>query len=180
MADQLRTNSKLKPSEYATPVLGLIFLRYAEYRFDKAKKKIQEQNAGSRRIPGKSDYQRLGALYLPKEARYSNILKFPEGDDIKSAVINAMKAIEVENEDLKDVLPKLYTKIPKDILFSLLKLFSEFEMDEHGEIFGATYKYFLGKFALAEGQKGGEFFTPTCFYPRSIGCIDELGQQQVY
>lgn len=162
MADQLRTNSKLKPSEYATPVLGLIFLRYAEYRFDKAKKKIQEQNAGSRRIPGKADYQRLGALYLPDEARYSNILKLTEGDNIQQAVIGAMKAIEAENEDLKDVLPKIYTRVPKDSLFSLLKLFSEFEMDEHGDIFGAIYEYFLGKFAMAEGQKGGEFFTPTC------------------
>jgi hypothetical protein len=32
-ADELRANSKLKPSEYSVPVLGLIFLRYADYKF---------------------------------------------------------------------------------------------------------------------------------------------------
>jgi type I restriction enzyme M protein len=73
-----------------------------------------------------------------------------------------MKDIEEENPSLKDVLPKQYRRVPKDVLISLLKAFSEIEMQEHnGDTFGAVYEYFLSKFALSEGQKGGEFFTPT-------------------
>ncbi|WP_313559001.1 type I restriction-modification system subunit M [Ruminiclostridium cellobioparum] len=162
-ADALRTNSRLKSSEYATPVLGLIFLRFADYRFTLAKERIDKQFENSRRQPSNIDYQRLGVLYIPDESRYSYLLNLPESEDIQKAVITAMKGIEEENPnaDLKDALPKQYTRIPKEILISLLKTFSEIDMEEHnGDTFGAIYEYFLGKFALSEGQKGGEFFTP--------------------
>ena len=72
-----------------------------------------------------------------------------------------MKAIEAENEDLKGVLPKTYNKIENSTLVSLLKNFSQIPMDAEGDAFGKIYEYFLGNFARAEGQKGGEFFTPT-------------------
>jgi len=161
-ADSLRTNSKLKSSEYATPVLGLIFLRFADYRFTLAKDKIDKAFENSRRTPSQIDYQKMGVLYIPESARYSNLLNLPESEDIQQAVIQAMKDIEEENPLLKDVLPKQYKRVPKDILISLLKTFSEIEMTENnGDTFGAIYEYFLGKFASSEGQKGGEFFTPT-------------------
>jgi type I restriction enzyme M protein len=159
-ACDLWVNAKLKPSEYATPVLGLIFLRYAEFRFNKAAEKIEASNPNSRRQPGKADYQRLGALYIPDEARFSYLLGLPEEENVQQSVINAMKLIEQENDELKDVLPKIYTRVPKETLLSTMKLFNEFEFDEHGDIFGAVYEYFLGNFAMKEGQKGGEFFTP--------------------
>jgi type I restriction enzyme M protein len=161
-ADSLRTNSKLKSSEYATPVLGLIFLRFADYRFTMAKEKIDKEFENNRRKPSKIDYQKFGVLYLPETARYSNLLLLPESEDIQQAVIQAMKDIEIENDSLKDVLPKQYKRVPKDILISLIKTFSQIDMVENnGDTFGAIYEYFLGKFASAEGQKGGEFFTPT-------------------
>lgn len=161
-ADALRTNSKLKSSEYATPVLGLIFLRFADYRFTLAKDKIDKKFKNSRRTPSQIDYQKMGVLYIPEKARYSYLLQLPEREDVQQAVIQAMKDIETENTSLKDVLPKQYKRVPKDILISLLKTFSEIEMEENnGDTFGAIYEYFLGKFASSEGQKGGEFFTPT-------------------
>lgn len=161
-ADALRTNSKLKSSEYATPVLGLIFLRFADYRFKLAEERVAKEFENSRRRPSKIDYQRQGVLYVPKTARYKYLLELPEAEDIQMAVIQAMKDIEEENPSLKDVLPKQYRRVSKDILVSLLKAFSEIEMEENnGDTFGAVYEYFLSKFALSEGQKGGEFFTPT-------------------
>ncbi|MEA5026965.1 MAG: class I SAM-dependent DNA methyltransferase [Erysipelotrichaceae bacterium] len=161
-ADALRTNSKLKSTEYATPVLGLIFLRFADYRFGLAQQRIDKELAGGRRQPSKIDYQKQGVLYLPASARYDYLLSLPESEDIQSAVTQAMKYIEDENPSLKDVLPKQYRRVPKEILTALLKTFSEIEMRENnGDTFGAIYEYFLGKFALSEGQKGGEFFTPT-------------------
>lgn len=161
-ADALRTNSKLKSSEYATPVLGLIFLRFADYRFQLAEQRVTKEFENSRRIPSKIDYQRQGVLYVPETARYKYLLELPEAEDIQMAVIQAMKDIEEENPSLKDVLPKQYRRVSKDVLISLLKAFSEIEMEENnGDTFGAVYEYFLSKFALSEGQKGGEFFTPT-------------------
>ena len=160
-ADSLRSNSKLKSSEYATPVLGLVFLRFADYRFSQSEPLIDREFKNSRRQPSAIDYHRLGVMYVPPKARYSYLLNLTEEEDIQQAVIQAMKDIEAENPALKDVLFKHYTRVPKDLLQSLLKTFSEIDMQEHnGDTFGAIYEYFLGKFALSEGQKGGEFFTP--------------------
>lgn len=99
----------------------------------------------------------MGVLYIPEKARYSYLLQLPEREDVQQAVIQAMKDIETENTSLK-MFAKQYKRVPKDILISLLKTFSEIEMEENnGDTFGAIYEYFLGKFASSEGQKGGEF-----------------------
>jgi type I restriction enzyme M protein len=72
-----------------------------------------------------------------------------------------MRAIEAENPDLKDILPKTYNRLDNPTLVELLKIMASIPMDIEGDAFGKIYEYFLGKFAMAEGQKGGEFFTPT-------------------
>src|SRR3954463_3285457 len=84
-ADELRANSKLKSSEYSVPVLGLIFLRYADHKFAHAKTKLTAQSTGRRSI-GKTDYQAQGVLYLPDEARFPTLLNLPEGIDIGKAI----------------------------------------------------------------------------------------------
>ena len=71
-----------------------------------------------------------------------------------------MRAIEAENPDLKDILPKDLQPAGKPSLVELLKIMASIPMDIEGDAFGKIYEYFLGKFAMAEGQKGGEFFTP--------------------
>lgn len=159
-ADEFRANSELKSSEYATPVLGLIFLRYADHKFTIAEAELKGKGSG-RRVIGKEDYQALGVMYLPPQARFSHLLKLPEGENIGKAINEAMKAVEAENEELKGVLPRTYTKIDNSILASLLKNFSQIAVDAPGDRFGKIYEYFLGNFARAEGQRGGEFFTPT-------------------
>jgi len=173
-ADQLRANSGLKASEYSMPVLGLIFLRFAEHRFNEAAKEIETEAGQSRRrrAIGKDDYQAKGVLYLPEEARYSRLLTLPEGQNIGRAINEAMKAIETENEDIKGVLPREYNRLANDTLFALLKTFSEIAMDFDGDVFGRIYEYFLGKFALAEGQKGGEFFTPASLVKLIVEVIE--------
>jgi type I restriction enzyme M protein len=170
-ADELRANSKLKSSEYSVPVLGLIFLRFADYKFGEAEKTISRQGTGRRKI-GKTDYQAEGVLFIPETARFATLLNLPEGTDIGKAINEAMKAIEAENEDLRDVLPKTYNRLDKDLLVSLLKNFSAIPMDIEGDAFGKIYEYFLGKFAMAEGQKGGEFFTPTSIVKLIVEIIE--------
>ncbi|MEM4722099.1 MAG: class I SAM-dependent DNA methyltransferase [Candidatus Methanomethylicaceae archaeon] len=159
-ADELRANSKLKASEYSIPVLGLIFLRYADHKFAAAQKELGVKGSGRRQI-GKADYQAKGVLYLPEKARFQNLLTLPEGANIGQAINDAMRAIEAENPDLKDVLPKTYNRLENPTLIELLKIMASVPMDIEGDAFGKIYEYFLGKFAMAEGQKGGEFFTPT-------------------
>jgi len=158
-ADDLRANSNLKSSEYSVPVLGLIFLRYADFKFAQAERELATRGSGRRAI-GKEDYQRRGVLYLPPDARYGKLLGLPEGENIGRAINEAMKAIEADNEELKGVLPKSYNRLGNDLLVSLLKNFSQIEIDPEGDAFGKIYEYFLGAFARAEGQRGGEFFTP--------------------
>ena len=156
-ADELRANSNLKSSEYSVPVLGLIFLRFADQRFARVERELTASlPVGSRRIIGKADYQARGVMYLPPEARFSYLLRLPEGQNTGRAVNEAMKAIEAENEELRDVLPKTYMRINNDTLIALLKTFSEIPMDIEGDVFGKIYEYFLGKFAMSEGQKGGD------------------------
>lgn len=170
-ADELRANSKLKSSEYSVPVLGLIFLRYADFKFAIAEKELKGKGSGRRAI-GKEDYQAKGVMYLPPQARFSKLLDMPEGENIGKAINEAMKAVEAENEDLKGVLPKSYNKIENSTLVSLLKTFSQIAMDAEGDTFGKIYEYFLGNFARAEGQKGGEFFTPTSLVKLIVEIIE--------
>lgn len=170
-ADEFRANSDLKSSEYATPVLGLIFLRYADHRFAVAEKELAGKGSGRRKI-GKEDYQAKGVMYVPPEARFSHLLSLPEGENIGKAINEAMKAVEAENIELKGVLPRTYTKIDNAILVSLLKNFSQIEMDIEGDQFGKIYECFLGNFARAEGQRGGEFFTPTTLVKLIVEIIE--------
>ena len=109
-ADELRANSKLNSSEYSSPVLGLIFLRFADAKFAHAQAVLEKTRTGRRQI-GKADYQAMGVLFLPAEARFSTLLKLPEGTNIGQAINDAMRAIEAKNRDLKDVLPKSYNRI---------------------------------------------------------------------
>ncbi len=82
-----------------------------------------------------------------------------------------MRAIESENPDLKDVLPKTYNRFENALLKELLKTLNSVPMDIEGDAFGKIYEYFLGHFAMSEGQKGGEFFTPTAIVQLIVGII---------
>lgn len=170
-ADEFRANSDLKSSEYSVPVLGLIFLRYADFRFTNAEKALAGKGSGRRQI-GKEDFQAQGVMFLPPTARFSYLLALPEGENIGRHINEAMKAVEAENDELKGVLPKTFNKISNSILVSLLKNFSQIEMDQEGDKFGKIYEYFLGNFARAEGQKGGEFFTPTSLVKLIVEIIE--------
>ena len=158
-ADELRANSGLKASEYGTPVLGLIFLRFADARFEAARERI-EAKASARRKIGPSDYHAEGLIYLPPQARFGALLDLPEGADLGKAVNEAMRLVEEHNPELAGVLPRTYTAIANATIASLLRHISSYTKDLEGDAFGLIYEYFLAKFALAEGQGAGEFFTP--------------------
>ena len=169
-ADQLWANTGLKPSEFSNPVLGLIFLRYAEKKFHETEAKLIESGLDVSEIE-KFDYQAEGALYLPDNARFSYLLDLAEGQDVGRAVNEAMAGVEAENEELKGVLPRSYGKLPNTVLVELLRVLNGLGEIE-GDAFGKIYEYFLGKFALAEGQKGGVFYTPTSIVKLIVEIIE--------
>jgi type I restriction enzyme M protein len=158
--DELRANSHLKAAEYSSPVLGLIFLKFADSRFTEAETALVGRST-SRRTIGKADYQSRGVLYVPDQARFANLLKLPEGENIGKAINDAMAAIEEENPQLAGVLPRTYQEFSNDTLVRLLRSVNSMLGTIQGDAFGKVCEYFLGKFAIAEGQKGGEYFTPT-------------------
>lgn len=170
-ADQLRANSKLRASDYSTPVLGLIFVRYADVRFTRAEAELAGASTVRRTI-GPKDYQAKGVLYLPQGARYSALQNLPEGTNYGKALNDAMRAIEEHNEDLRGVLPTDYTKLDNHTIIELLRIVGSIPDDIEGDAFGRIYEYFLGKFAMAEGQRGGEFFTPTSIVKLIVDIIE--------
>jgi type I restriction enzyme M protein len=173
-ADQLRANSSLTPAEYRGPVLGLIFLAFAEHRFDELRPEL-ELNATERRPVSADDFRARGVLFVPEIARLSWLVELPEGEDLGANIDLAMDAIEATNTGLRSVLPRGYQKLEKSVLLELVRLFAPLPQMVSGDAFGLIYEYFLAEFAADEGRRGGEFFTPqpgqTCStVGSSIGC----------
>jgi len=179
-ADNLRANTDLKSSEYATPVLGLIFLKFADNNYARAEKAINAEFAeltGTRREKPIDDIaiEKCG-FYLPPHARYDYLLHLPEQEDVAKKIKEAMLDIEKYKSELDGVLPRdeyiPLTRTDKTIPAQLLKTFSNIPHDASGDVLGKIYEYFLGNFALAEGQGGGQFFTPTSVVQLMVEIIE--------
>lgn len=180
-ADKLRADSGLKANEYATPILGLIFLRFATLRYNRIKPEIdallnEQKNSRLQQSEAEIAIAKCG-FYLPEKAKYDYLLNLPEETDIAKAIKQAMEQIEKYKPELLDSLPKdeyfkLYTPEDRSLPKTLLKIFANIPDDANGDLFGKVYEYFLGKFALAEGQGGGEFFTPTSVVKLMVEIIE--------
>ena len=177
-ADDLRANSKLTAAEYKDPVLGLILLRYAQNRFEEAKKviegKIPDGPRGKREAI-QADFLAEGAMLLPEHSRYDYLANLPEAADICEAVNQAMRLIEAEYADLAGVLPKNYHELDADLLRGLIRVFNKESIKSlTGDIFGRIYEYFLMKFSMsgAGAQEGGEFFTPPSLVQLIVNFIE--------
>ena len=169
-ANSLRAYGGLKSADYAVPVLGLIFLRFADNKYSQFETKILEDHKTDKGTRLERTIEAIAlascGFYLPDYARYEYLLNLPGDQSLAKALRKAMEGNE-EYKDIKfkNVLPReAYFDIEKkkaDILPQLLKSFSDIPKDASGDVFGKIYEYFLGEFAMSEGQKGGEFFTPT-------------------
>jgi len=164
-ADQFRANSGLTAAQYSAPVLGMIFLRFAETRFEQRRNELATAGVSSRRGGSRVDdpgaYHAESVMYLPEAARFNHLLNMPEGANIGSAINDAMTAVERENPQLAGVLPRSYQLFTSTLLKEILKKISEIPISLEFDAFGRIYEYFLGEFARTEGQKGGEFYTPS-------------------
>ena len=195
----MRANSPLRLNEFAEPVLGLIFLKFTGVKHSKTEKEVTEERkkktpsrfatgqakphggaSVSRERPVSSaDYHARGVLFVPEKARFSYLIELPEGTDMGRAVNDAMKEIEAENKELAGILPKTFQKLDNRSIIALLKNFNQIPDDIEGDAFGRIYEYFLGKFALADGSRGGEFFTPTSIVKLIVEIIEPY-QGRIY
>jgi len=182
-ADTLRANTDLKSSEYSTPVLGLIFLKFADNRYKQFEQEIQQEHEELKGTRREKEIHEIAiakcGFYLPEHARYGYLLSLPEEEDVDRKIKEAMEAIEQYKPELQGVLPQdeyfKLTRTDTTIPSRLLKNFSNIPDDLGGDLFGQIYEYFLGEFALAEGQGGGEFFTPRSVVRLMVEIIEPHG-----
>ena len=168
-ADMLRAGAHLAANKYSQPILGLIFLRYADVLFKQHKEEIDaayNEYKGTRMERSYKDIaiEKCG-FFLPECAYFDSLNDAP--DDAQKALLvkAAMEAIEHENPRMEGVLPKevygqLVPEEEPELLSRIVRVFKDIPENINIDIFGQIYEYFLGNFALAEGQGGGAFYTP--------------------
>ncbi len=167
-ANKLRKN--MDAAEYKHVVLGLIFLKYISDSFNDLYEKLSqgegEYEGADPEDP--NEYRAENVFYVPEKARWSYLQNRAKLGTIGKDVDDAMEAIEDANAGLKGVLPKEYAKekLDKQSLGGLIDLIGTIALGDSvsksKDVLGRVYEYFLGQFALAEGKKGGQFYTPSC------------------
>lgn len=168
-AETLWTNTGLRPDQYAQPVLALVALRQMEAKFEQVDAQLKPRFKG-RLKPTASAYQAAGAMYVPQIARFSRLLALPGNADLGAELTAAMDAIAEANPDLEGVLPRGYAALPNNVLADLLRLLAP--LDIEGDAYGLIFEYFMGEFASAFMQKGGEYFTPASIVKLIVEIIE--------
>jgi type I restriction enzyme M protein len=165
-ADKLRKN--IDAAEYKHVVLGLIFLKYISDAFEELYARLKTEEELGADPEDRDEYKAENVFFVPQEARWSFLLSKAKQPDIGKYVDEAMDAIEKENPSLKGVLPKVYARQNLDPtgLGELIDLIGNIALGDtkarSADVLGHVFEYFLGEFALAEGKKGGQFYTPRC------------------
>ena len=165
-ADKMRKN--IDAAEYKHIALGLIFLKYISDSFESLHNKLIEGKGEYKGAdPEDADeYRAENVFFVPATARWSYLHSRSKLPSIGKDVDNAMEAIEKENPTLKGILPKVFARpnLDKASLGGLIDLIGNIALGDEAakskDLLGKIYEYFLGEFALAEGKKGGQFYTP--------------------
>ncbi|MBO5067461.1 MAG: SAM-dependent DNA methyltransferase [Clostridia bacterium] len=168
-ADMLRAGAHLAANKYGQPILGLIFLRYADILYKQHKAEIEEKYnklKGTRMEKSMKDISiEVCGFYLPPEAYYDYINDAPDNAEKATLVKKAMVAIEENNDKMDGVLPKevygqLVPEEEPELLSKIVRVFKDIPENISVDLFGEIYEFFLGSFALQEGKDGGTFYTP--------------------
>ena len=163
-ADKLRKN--IDAAEYKHVVLGLIFLKYISVSFEELYQKLLGEVVEGADPEDREEYKAENVFFVPADARWAYIVSKAKDPQIGKYVDAAMDAIEKENASLKGVLPKVFARQNLDpaSLGELIDLIGNSTMSsantKSADVLGHVFEYFLGEFALAEGKKGGQFYTP--------------------
>lgn len=173
-ADKLRKN--IDAAEYKNVALGLIFLKYISESFQELYDELEKDEYGD--PEDRDEYLAKNIFFVPEQARWRNLQAKAKLPSIGIELDNAMEAIEKENTELRNVLPKVFGKqnLDKTSLGELIDLISNTELKaaSHSskDLFGRVYEYFLGEFANAEGKKWGQFYTPKSIVKLMVEMIE--------
>lgn len=173
-ADRLRKN--IDAAEYKNVVLGLIFLKYISDSFQELYDRLAGDSFSD--PEDRDEYIAENCFFVPREARWAELQSKAKLPEIGVYLDDAMSAIEKENRELKNVLPKVYGKanLDKASLGQLIDVISDIELQAHSvdtkDLLGRVYEYFLGEFASAEGKKGGQFYTPKSIVKLMVEMIE--------
>ena len=176
-ADKLRAN--MDAAEYKHLVLGLIFVKYISDTFAARRSELErrfndpsdeyyldEPELIPDELEDRDYYTSVNVFWVPETARWETIRAAAKQADIGKRIDDALAIIEVENPKLKNILDKRYARaqLPDGKLGELVDVVSTIGFGEDAgnarDVLGQVYEYFLGQFASAEGQKGGQFYTP--------------------
>lgn len=173
-ADKLRKN--INAADYKDVVLGLVFLKYISESFQELYEKLEKDKFSD--PEDRDEYKAENVFFVPEVARWKNVQAKATLPSIGQELDYAMEAIEKENPELRNVLPKVYGKenLDKIALGGLINLISDInlvnENNNSKDLFGRVYEYFLGEFANAEGQRGGQFYTPKSIVKLMVEMIE--------
>lgn len=168
-AGVLRQGAHLAANKYCQPILGLIFLRYADILYKQHKEEIEAEynllKGGRMEKSMKEISIEKCGFYLPECTYYDFINDAPDDANKATIVKKAMEAIEDENPKMEGVLPKeVYAQLVSaeepELLSNVIRIFKDIPENSTIDIFGEIYEFFLVKFELAEGKDGGTFYTP--------------------
>ena len=163
-ADKLRKN--IDAAEYKHVVLGLVFLKYISDAFEELYEKLVNTEFADPEDP--EEYKAEGVFFVPQDARWNALQSQARNPEIGRLLDQAMDSIEKNSPSLKGVLPKVYAKENLDVasVGGLIDLVSNIALGDaasrSADVLGHVFEYFLGEFALAEGKKGGQFYTTRC------------------
>lgn len=187
-ADLLRASAHLAANKYGQPILGLIFLRYADIKYKQHKaeiEKIYNEKKGTRaERPLEEISKEICGFFLPECAYYETINNAPDDSNKAKLVRDAMTAIEENNPQMRGVLPKevygqLVPEEEPDLLAKIIRIFLDIPENISVDLFGEIYEYFLGNFALSEGKDGGTFYTPATVVRYMVNVLDpEPGEKK--
>ena len=171
-------------AEYRKVIIGLIFLRYISTAFDQRYKELVEEGDGFEN--DRDAYIMENIFFVPKEARWNTIASAAHSPEIGIIIDNAMRAIEAENKNLKNVLPKNYGSpdLDKKVLGDVVDIFTNnIDMSDtkaSEDLLGRTYEYCIAQFAAKEGVGGGEFYTPSSIVKTLVSILKPFENCRIY
>lgn len=170
-------------ADYRKVIIGLIFLKYVSGAFEQRYNELLNDEYGDEN--DRDEYIAENVFFVPEEARWSKIADSAHSPEIGMVLDNAMRAIEKENESLKNVLPKIYANpdLDKRVLGEVVDIFTNINMYEQGndkDLLGRTYEYCIAQFAAHEGVKGGEFYTPSSIVKTIVEILKPFENCRVY
>lgn len=177
----------IEPADYKRYVLPLIFLRFLSLRYERRRAELEKRIADPKdkeyygykeALDEEDEYRSAGAFIVPEPARWSNIVKIAQADDLKIQLDEILNVLEkTYSKQLRGLLPRIYagSNMDRDNLAGLINLFSRdvFTFDHGGEdLIGRVYEYFIGEFANSEGKRGGEYFTPVSIVKLLVAMLE--------